>query len=151
MILGAAVALLGVALSAPTKGPPPPTAAACTRFRVLAEKNDLAAEGEVAAWVTGALERAALLDEQSPCFVQVRITAIPIRSGGRQDGWVAHVSASTRRFLRDGKLVANEKGMLLVEPARESLVARARTFLEAYVAALKQRRDDPAAVGKDAG
>jgi lactam utilization protein B len=116
--------------------------AACTRYRVLAERTDLAADEEVASWAKGALQRAALLDEQSPCYVHVRVTAGPIRAGGRQDGWVAHVAVSTRRYLRDGKLVADEKGMLLVESTKEALAAKARSFVEDTVAALGKRREE---------
>jgi hypothetical protein len=138
MILGAAV-LLAAALATPTpvpaKASPPPVA--CTKYRVLAERNDLVGEEEVAGWVRTALERADLLDAASPCFVHLRITAGPIRTGGKEDGFVAHVSASTRRFLRDGKLVTREKGMLLVEPRRETLVPRVRTFVEEFVAGLR--------------
>jgi hypothetical protein len=145
-----AAALLAVALSAP---PAPrsgstttttitparsaaPAPAACTKYRVLAEKSELATDQEVAAWAAAALERASLLDKSSPCWVYVRITAAPIRTGGKQDGWHAHVAVSTRRYLRDGKLVGNERGMLLVEAKREALTARARTFVEEYVAKL---------------
>ena len=140
MTFGAAV-LLTVALRAgpvtaasPVRPVPIP---ACTRYRVLAEKNDLAPEKDVAGWATAALERAALFDKNSPCYVHVRITAGPIRSGGRQDGWVAHVAVSTRRYLRGGKLVSNEKGMLLVEAEKDALVARARSLVEEYAARLK--------------
>lgn len=142
MVLGAA-ALLGVTLStaagapaakvvAPAQHAPAP----CTRYGVLAEANELVPAAEVAAWASAALQRAALLDPGSPCFVHVRITAGPIRTGGKTDGFVAHVSTSTRRFLRDGKLVTREKGMLLVEPRREDVVPRAHEFVDAFVAAL---------------
>jgi hypothetical protein len=120
----------------PARPAPRPPPEACTRYRVLAEKSDLATDQEVAGWTTAALKRAALLDEKSPCWVYVRISAAPIRSGGRQDGWHAHVAISTRRYLKEGKLVANERGMLLVEAERDALVARAKTFLEEYVAKL---------------
>ena len=132
-------AALGLALAAaPTAAPAAaPAAATCTRYRVMAEKNDLAAEEDVAAWATAALERGALLDKASPCFVHVRITASPIRAGGREDGWVAHVSVSTRRYFKDGKLVTNEKGILLVEPTREALAAKARTHVEEFVSRLR--------------
>jgi hypothetical protein len=139
MTFGSAL-LLGLALSAPASaaapGRAPPAPAPCTKYRVQAEKNELAAEGDVAAWATAALEKAALFDARSPCYVHVRITAGPIRSGGRQDGWVAHVALSTRRYLREGKLVTREKGMLLVEAEREPLVARAREFLQGWIAKL---------------
>ena len=154
MSFGAAV-LLGLALSAPPASAPPPPRATqpsgapvarasrqppplvCTSYRVLVEQNELAPEAEVAGWATAALGRAALLDPASPCFVHVRITAGPTRTGGREDGFVAHVAASTRRFFRDGKLVTREKGMLFIEPRREGVVARARTFVEEFVAGLK--------------
>lgn len=137
MVLGAA--LLGLALSAPVKVPakavaPPPVP--CTRYRVLAEKNALLPDAEVAAWATSALGKAALLDPASPCFVHVRITAGPLRTAGKEDGFVAHVSASTRRLLRDGKLVTHEKGMLLVEAHREDLLPRVHAFLDEFVAGL---------------
>jgi hypothetical protein len=147
--------VLGLALAAPAPVTAPiplavpgkaataaPTMAACTRYRVLAEKNDLAAEAEVAGWAAAALEKAGLSDPASPCSVYVRVTAGPIRSGGRQDGYVAHVAASTRRYLRDGKLVTNEKGLLLVEATKEALVAKARTFVEQYAAGLKEHREE---------
>lgn len=158
MSFGAAV-LLGLALAAPPAPAPPappatratqaagaPGAArgaqpappvVCTRYRVLAEKNELASDEEVAGWATAALEHAALLDPASPCFVHVRITAGPTRTGGKEDGYVAHVAASTRRFFRDGKLVTREKGMLFIEPRREAVVPRVRTFVEEFVAGLK--------------
>jgi len=161
MAIGPAVLLLGLALAAPSspaptpaKGQPPgaPTLAACARYRVLAEKSELASDAEVAGWVTAALEKGALLDKGSPCWVHVRVTAGPIRSGGRQDGWAAHVSASTRRYLRDGKLVSNEKGMLLVEATKEELAARARKFVEEYAAGLKEHREElKRGPGGDAG
>jgi hypothetical protein len=147
----AAAALLVAALSAPGATPPgtapartasptgvarPGPAAACTKYRVLAEKSELATDQEVTAWAAAALERASLLDKGSPCWVYVRITAAPIRTGGKQDGWHAHVAVSTRRYLRDGKLIGNERGMLLVEAEREALAARARAFVEEYVAKL---------------
>lgn len=142
MSLGAVV-LLGVVLSAPVvkapvKAPAPaqPAPVVCTKYRVLAEKNELVPDDEVARWVTAALEKGALLDATSPCFVHVRITAGPLRTGGKEDGFVAHVSTSIRRFFRDGKLVTREKGMLLVEPRREALPPRVRTFLEEFVAGL---------------
>jgi hypothetical protein len=145
MVLGAA-ALLGLALSAPVRAPAravgapaaqaPQPPAACTKYRVLAEKNDLAPDTEVAAWASGALEKAALLDLASPCFVHLRITAGPIRTGGKEDGFVAHVSASTRRFFRDGKLVTREKGMLFIDPRREDVVPRVRSFVDDFVAGL---------------
>ena len=50
---------------------------------------------------------------------------------------MAHVALSTRRFLRDGKLVTHEKGMLFVEAEREGLVAKARSFVEQFVAKLR--------------
>jgi hypothetical protein len=115
---------------------PQPPPVVCTKYRVLAEKSDLAPEAEVASWVTSGLEKAALLDPASLCFVHVRITAGALRTGGKEDGFVAHVAASTRRFFKDGKLVTREKGLLLVEPHRENLVPRVRTFLEEYVASL---------------
>ena len=135
MATGPALLLLGLALAAPsTPAPAPakaqpaaaPTLAACSRYRVLAEPSELASDAEVAGWASVALEKAALLDKDSACWVQVRITAGPIRSGGRQDGWAAHVSTSTRRYLRDGKLVTNERGMLLVEATKGDLAAKAR-------------------------
>jgi hypothetical protein len=137
MTLGAAT-LIGLALAAPAAAPGrgAPTAPPCTKYRVQTEKNDLAADGEVTAWATAALEKAALLDKGSACFVHVRITAGPIRTGGRQDGWVAHVALSTRRYFKDGKLVTREKGMLLVEAERDALVARTRGFLEDWIAKL---------------
>jgi hypothetical protein len=137
MTLGAAV-LLGLALSAPSIAPgrAPPPAPPCTKYRVQTEPNELAPEKDVAAWASAALEKATLLDKGSACFVHVRITAGPIRSGGRQDGWVAHVALSTRRYLRDGKLVTHEKGMLLVESERDALVAKARSFVEDWIAKL---------------
>jgi hypothetical protein len=144
MGLGAAAVLLGLVVSAPVRAPakatgapaaqPPPVV--CTRYRVQAEKNELVPDAEVARWTTAALERAALLDPASPCFVHVRITAGPIRTGGKEDGFVAHVSSSTRRFFRDGKLVTREKGMLFVEPHREEVVARVRSFVDEFVAGL---------------
>jgi hypothetical protein len=146
MGLGAATVLLGLALSAPVRAPakavgapaaqPAQPPAACTRYRVLAEKNELVPDAEVAAWATAALEKASLLDAASPCFVHLRITAGPIRSGGKEDGFVAHVSASTRRFFRDGKLVTREKGMLFVEAHREEVVPRVRSFVDDFVAGL---------------
>jgi hypothetical protein len=156
MSLGAVV-LLGVVLSAPVKAPvkaPAPAQPApvvCTKYRVLAEKNELVAEDEVGRWVTAALEKGALLDAASPCFVHVRITAGPIRTGGKEDGFVAHVSTSTRRFFRDGKLVTREKGMLLVEPHREALPPRVRTFLEEFVAGLTTPPADAERKGSDRG
>jgi len=144
MSFGAAV-LLGLALSAPSA---PASPVVCTKYSVLAEKNDLVAEQDVAAWATGALERVDAFDKASPCFVHVRITAGPIRAGGRQDGWVAHVSGSTRRLLKDGKLVTREKGTLLVEATREGLVRKVRKFVEDFVS----RPASPAApVGSDSG
>lgn len=136
-----AAALLAAVLSAPVKAPvkalaPQPPPVVCTKYRVLAEKNDLVGDAELAGWVTGALERAALLDAASPCFVHVRITAGPLRTGGKEDGFVAHVAASTRRFFKDGKLVTREKGMLFVEPRREAIVPRVRAFLEEFAAGL---------------
>ena len=145
-MVGGLAALLGVALAAagatpaPAPGKAPAKAAAqapCTRYRAQAEKNDRVPEDQAAAWATAALERAGLLDPASACFVHVRITAGPIRTGGRQDGWVAHVAVSTRRYLRDGKLVTHEKGLLLVEAEQGALVARARSFVEEWVAALR--------------
>lgn len=142
MVLGAAV-LLGLSLSAPTRAPAvklaapaQPPAAACERYRVLAEQNALAPEAEVAAWATAALQRAALLDPASPCFVHVRITAGPISTRGREDGFVAHVSASTRRFLRDGKLVTRERGLLVVQARRDEVVPRVHDFVDEFVAGL---------------
>jgi hypothetical protein len=132
MSFGAAV-LLGLALSAPSA---PASPVVCTRYSVLAEKNDLAADQDVAAWATAALEKADLFDKASPCFVHVRITAGPIRAGGKQDGWVAHVSASTRRLLNDGKLVTRERGTLFVEPMREGLVRKVRKFVEDFASRL---------------
>jgi hypothetical protein len=122
--------------AAPASGARAAPPAACTKYRVLAEKSELGTDQEIAAWATAALERASLHDKGSPCWIYVRITAAPIRTGGKQDGWHAHVAASTRRYLKDGKLVSNERGMLLVEAQREALAARARTFLEEYVARL---------------
>jgi hypothetical protein len=161
MASGPAAVLLALALAAPsppTPGTPKaqpaaaPTLAACSRYRVLAEPSDLASDAVVAGWATAALEKAALHDKDSPCWVQVRVTAGPIRSGGRQDGWAAHVSASTRRYLRDGKLVSNEKGMLLVEATKEDLAAKARKFVEDYAAGLRQHREEPKrGPGGDAG
>lgn len=153
MSLGAAL-LLGLALapgatpSVPPPSPPAPARAAgvaparpapvvCTRYRAQAEKNELVPEEEVATWASAALEKAGLLDPASPCFLHARITAGPIRTGGREDGWVAHVALSTRRYLKDGKLVTNEKGMLFVEPRREGVVAKARGFVEEFVAKVK--------------
>jgi hypothetical protein len=136
MSLGS-IALLGLVLSAPAPArPPAPAPVVCTKYRVMAEENELVDEDDVAAWATGALEKAALLDAKSPCFLHVRITAGPISSGGRKDGWIAHVALSTRRFLKDGKLVTNEKGMLLVDPEKDGVVARARGFVEEFVARL---------------
>jgi hypothetical protein len=132
-----AAALLGLALTAPVRAPataPPP--APCTRFRVQAEKNDLAPDAEVAAWTSAALDHRALLDPASPCFVHVRITAGPIRTGGKEDGFVAHVAASTRRLQRDGKLVTREKGMLFVEARRDAVIPRVRAFVDDFVAGL---------------
>jgi hypothetical protein len=160
MAIGPALFLGFVLAAPPTAAPAPakgqraaaPTLAACARYRVLAEQSELASEAEVAGWATAALEKGALLDKDSPCWVQVRVTAGPIRSGGRQDGWAAHVSASTRRYLRDGKLVSNEKGMLLVEATKEELAARARKFVEEYAAGLKLHREEPKrGPGGDAG
>ena len=128
-----AAVLLGLALSAPSA---PASPAACTKYSVLAEKNDLAADQDVAAWATAALEKADVFDKASPCFVHVRITAGPTRTGGKQDGWVAHVSASTRRLLNDGKLVTREKGTLFVEPKREGLVRKVRKFVEDFASRL---------------
>ncbi len=158
MTFGAA-ALLGLGLLAPAKGAPPasaksaapPTGAVvCTKYRVLAEKSDLAPDREVAGWATAALERASLFGGESPCYVYVRITAGPIRSGGRQDGWMAHVGVSIRRYLKTGQLVTREKGMLFVEPLRERLSAKARSFVEEYVAMLHA---EPASsvTGRDEG
>jgi hypothetical protein len=142
MVLGAA-ALLGLALSTPVRapaakvaGPAQPGVAPCTRYGALAEENDLVLAGDVAAWATAALERAALLDPASPCFVHVRITAGPLRTGGKVDGFVAHVSASTRRYLRDGKLVTREKGLLVVEPRAADVAPRVHAFVDAFVASL---------------
>ena len=132
MIFEAAV-LLGLALSAPSS---PASPAVCTKYSVLAEKNDLVADQEVAAWATGALESVDAFDKASPCFVHVRITAGTTRAGGRQDGWVAHVSASTRRLLKDGKLVTREKGTLFVEATREGLVRKVRKFVEDFASSL---------------
>lgn len=165
MILGAAV-VLGLALSAPVRAPATPVGspaaaaakaaqppAACTGYRVLAEKNDLAADADVAAWATAALEKAALHDPASPCFVHVRITAGPIRTGGKEDGFVAHVSTSTRRFFRDGKLVTRERGMLFVEPRREDVVPRVKGFVDDFVAGLVTTAPPSGAArtGSDAG
>jgi hypothetical protein len=154
MSLGTAV-LLGFALSTPSappapaatgaQGPRAPAAAvACTKYRAQVEKNALASEHDLASWANLALDRAALLDARSPCFVHVRITAGPIHTGGREDGWMAHVGVSTRRYLKDGKHVTHEKGMLLVEPTREGLVPRVRSFVEEFVSAL---RSAPASFG----
>ncbi len=150
---GAVAALLAVALTAPAAPPkngstttttivpahpaPPPAAAPpCSKYRVLAEKSELATDQEVSGWATAALQRAALFDKGSPCWIYVRITAAPIRTGGKQDGWHAHVAVSTRRYLKDGKLVSNERGILLVEAERDALAARARALLEEYVGKL---------------
>lgn len=142
MVLGAA-ALLGLALSTPVRapaakvaGPAQQVPAPCTRYGVLAEENEVAPAGEVAAWASAALQRAALLDPASPCFVHVRITAGPLRTGGKVDGFVAHVSASTRRYLRDGKLVTREKGLLVVEPRPGDVAPRVHEFVDAFVASL---------------
>lgn len=134
MNVGAAT-LVGLALSAGTAHPAPPAAGAlvCTKYRVIADKNALVPEENVAAWATAALEKAALFDKASPCYVHVRITAAPLRKGGQEDGWVAHVSLSTRRYVKDGKIVTNEKGMLLIDARREDLVARVQSFVEEYV------------------
>jgi hypothetical protein len=132
MSFGVAV-LLGLALSAPAA---PASPVACTKYSVLAEKNDVASEQDVAAWATAALEKAEVFDKGSPCVVHVRITAGPTRAGGKQDGWVAHVSASTRRFLKDGKLVTREKGTLFVEPTRDGLLRKVRTFVEGFASSL---------------
>jgi creatinine amidohydrolase/Fe(II)-dependent formamide hydrolase-like protein len=131
-----AVALLGLALSAPSARPAPASPAACTKYSVFAEKNDLAADQDVAGWATAALEKADVLDKASPCFVHVRITAGPIRKGGKEDGWMAHVSTSTRRLQKDGKLVTREKGTLFVEPLREGLVEKVRKFVGDYASSL---------------
>ncbi len=52
--------------------------------------------------------------------------------------------------MKDGKLVTREKGMLFVEPLREGLVAKARSFVEEFVAKL---RPEPAGsvTGSDEG
>jgi hypothetical protein len=126
--------------------PPPPVV--CTRYRAQVEKNALADERQLASWATTSLDQARLLDPASPCFLHVRITAAPIRTGGREDGWMAHVAISIRRYLKDGKLVTHEKGMLFVEPTREALVPRARGFVEEFVAALGTA---PATLGGDSG
>jgi hypothetical protein len=143
MTFGAA-ALLGLALSAPQVPASPVT---CAKYGVIAEKNDLAAEQDVAASATAGLQKAGVFDKASPCFVHVRITAGPIRTGGREDGWMAHVAASTRRLLKDGKHVTREKGMLFVEPTRERLVGRVRKFVEDYASSL----GGPAPLGSDRG
>ena len=92
MATGPALLLLGLALAAPStpapapaKAQPPaaPTLAACARYRVLAEQSELASDDEVAGWASVALEKAALLDKDSACWVQVRITARPSGSGRR--------------------------------------------------------------------
>lgn len=138
----AAALVLGLSLSAPARapavklGPPPAPPPSCVRYRAQAERNELLPEGEVAAWATAALERAALLDPASPCFVHVRITAGPISTMGRQDGFVAHVSASTRRFFRDGKLVTREKGLLVVQAHREDVIPRIHEFVDEFVAGI---------------
>jgi len=151
-----AFALLAVALSAPpaaapapgTPGARQPPPLVCTKYRAQVEKNALGDERAFASWVTTSLDQARLLDPASPCFVHVRITAAPIRAGGREDGWMAHVGVSTRRYLKDGKLVTHEKGMLLVEPTREALVPRVRAFVEEFVSKLGTA---PASLGGDAG
>jgi hypothetical protein len=153
--------LLALALSTPpAAGPAPAPAkpapgaartqplAPCTRYRVQVEKNVLADERQLASWATTSLDQARLLDPASPCYLHVRITAAPIRSGGREDGWMAHVGISTRRYLKDGKLVTHEKGMLFVEPTREALVPRARGFIEEFIATLGTA---PATLGGDSG
>lgn len=139
----AAALLLGLGLSAPgAASPPAPRAAApapaaqCTGYGVIAEKNDLAPEEEISGWAIAALESAGRYDRASPCFVHVRITSGPIRTGGRQDGWVAHVAVSTRRLVKDGKHVTHEKGMLLVDALRAGLLARTQRFVEDFVAKL---------------
>jgi hypothetical protein len=136
----AALALLGLALSAPPSGARPAaprsaaTATPCTRYRVIAEKNELAGEDDVAGWARGALERTSLLDERSLCYLHVRITAGATSAGGKVDGWVAHVAVSTRRYVKEGKLITNEKGTLLIEAKRDEVAAKARTFVEEFVA-----------------
>lgn len=153
-----AAALLGVALCAggtapaPARTPAkatarsaaPPATLPCTRYRVLAEQNELAPDAEVAAWATAALERAGLLDPASPCLVHVRITAGALRTGGKEDGYVAHVATSTRRFLREGKLVTHEKGMLFVDAKRDEVVRRVHAFVDAFVAGLAAAPASPA-------
>jgi hypothetical protein len=153
MTLGAA-ALVAVVLSAgaahaepPAAPRPGPAAGArpeqparivpCTKYRGQAEKNELAKEEEVAGWANAALERSGLRDDGSVCFLHVRITAGPTSTGGKEDGWIAHVAVSTRRYLKEGKLVTNEKGMLLVDPRRDGVAARAQKFVEDCVAKLK--------------
>jgi hypothetical protein len=130
----AAVALLGLALSAPPPARPAPEPPACPKYRVIAEENELAGADDVAAWAKGPLERAALLDERSPCYLHVRVTAGKTSAGGKVDGWVAHVAVSVRRYVKAGKLISNEKGMLFIEPKRDGVVAKARSFVEEFVA-----------------
>jgi hypothetical protein len=153
MSFGAA-ALLGLALSAPPAQPAPSAPAApaapatCTKYSVIVEKNELAANQDVAAWATAALEKANLFDRASPCFVHVRITAGPIHTGGREDGWAAHVSTSTRRLLKDGKLVTREKGTLFIEPTRDGVAAKARKLVEDYAASVAAPETPPSAATK---
>ncbi len=135
MSFGAAV-LLGLVLSAPPAPSAPASPGVCTKYRVLAEKNDLASDKDVAAWTTAALEKAGLFDKASPCFVHVRVTTGPVRAGGKQFGWVAHVSTSARRLRKDGNLVTREKGMLFMEPERDEVVRKVRKFVEDFASRL---------------
>ena len=50
--------VLGLALSAPGNVPatPAPAPVGCTKYRVLAEKNDLVPDADVAAWAVAALQ-----------------------------------------------------------------------------------------------
>lgn len=134
----APLALLGLALAAPGTPAvrPPPARETCTRYQVMAERNALAPEAEVAAWGAAGLTRAGLLDPASPCFLHVRITAGPIHTGGREDGFAAHVAVSTRRLQKDGKLVTREKGFLFVEATREAVLGKARAFVEDFAGRL---------------
>jgi hypothetical protein len=144
-----AAALLGLALSAPPAVPAPRAPpAVCTKYSVIAEKNDLATTPDVVAWATAALEKANVLDKASPCFVHVRITAGPIHTGGREDGWAGHVSASTRRLLKDGKLVTREKGTLFVEPTRDGVADKVRKFVEDYASSVAVPETPPPSATK---
>jgi hypothetical protein len=119
--------------STPARAPSP---GACLRYRVQAERNELAPDAEVAAWATAALERIRLHDPRSPCYLLVRITAGPTRTRGQEDGWVAHVALSARRLQKDGKLVSRERGKLFVEAERDAVVARVRGLVEEWVGTL---------------